>query len=242
MKRLLNNNNEILRVTRSKAQAKKSYNSISKWYDALVGGSEKKYRNAGLHKLHAKEGETILEIGFGTGHCILELAHSVGDSGKVYGIDISDRMLDIAQSRVIEAGLGERVELECNDALNLPYAAGSIDAIFMSFTLELFDTPELEPLLQQCQRVLKKGGRMCVVAMSKQGGQSMMIKLYEWAHTKFPIHIDCRPIYAEQIMRTAGCEIVDVTALSLWGLAVEIVLSRTTMRTLAAESCRDART
>jgi demethylmenaquinone methyltransferase/2-methoxy-6-polyprenyl-1,4-benzoquinol methylase len=218
-------NREMLRVRRSKEEAIRSYNRLSRWYDALAGGSEKKCREAGLRRLQAKEGETILEIGFGTGHCILELAESVGEAGKVYGMDISERMLDITRARIAEAGLAERVELECGDALHLPYADSSLDAIFMSFTLELFDTPELEPLLRQCQRVLKKGGRMCVVAMSRRGKQNLMMKLYEWAHVQFPNYVDCRPIYAEQIIRAAGFEIVDVTALSLWGLAVEVVLS-----------------
>ena len=66
---------------------------------------------------------------------------------------------------------------------------------------------------------------MCVVAMSRRGKQNLMMKLYEWAHVQFPNYVDCRPIYAEQIIRAAGFEIVDVTALSLWGLAVEVVLS-----------------
>lgn len=216
---------EMLRVTRSKEDAIRNYNRMSSWYDALVGRSEKKYAKAGLQKLQAKEGETILEIGFGTGHCLLELARCVGDSGKVYGIDISDRMRDISQSRVREAGLEGRAELRCHDALNLPYTDGSFDAVFMSFTLELFDTPELVPFLQQCRRVLKKDGRMCVVAMSRRGSPGIMMRLYEWAHTKFPSFVDCRPIFAEQIVESAGFEIADVTSLSLWGLPVDIILS-----------------
>ena len=216
---------DILRVTRSKDEARRNYNRFSGWYDALAGGSEKKLRKIGLRKLLVKEGETVLEIGFGTGHCILELAGSVGDSGRVCGIDISGRMLEITESRVRKAGLEKRVQLECKDALNLDFAESSFDAVFMSFALELFDTPELEPLLRQCRRVLKKDGRMCVVAMSRRGKQTAMTKLYEWAHAAFPGFVDCRPIYAEEIIRASGFEIIEVTALSIWGLPVEIVLA-----------------
>ena len=198
---------------------------MSSQYDLLVGRSEKKYAKAGLRKLQVKEGESVLEIGFGTGHCILEVARCVGDSGKVCGIDISDRMRDISQSRLQNAGLAGRAELSCGDALNLPYADGSFDAVFMSFTLELFDTPELVPVLQQCRRVLKTGGRMCIVAISRNGSRGIMVSLYEWAHTRFPSVVDCRPIYVEQLVKSAGFEIADVTSLSLWGLPVDVVLS-----------------
>ena len=107
------------RVTRSKEAARASYNRMSKWYDLIAGSSEKKYREVGLQKLKAREGERILEIGFGTGHCLLALARSVGPAGRVYGIDISEGMLEIARSRVRD--LSERVKLRRGDGAELPY-------------------------------------------------------------------------------------------------------------------------
>jgi ubiquinone/menaquinone biosynthesis C-methylase UbiE len=81
---MFRNEKEISRVTRSKEEAKESYDKISKWYDPLAGTFEKKFRNAGLEMLNAREGEKVLEPGFGTGHGILSLAQSIGTSGKVY--------------------------------------------------------------------------------------------------------------------------------------------------------------
>ena len=46
---------------------------MSRWYDLLAGGYERRYRDAGVRKLDPQEGEVILEIGFGTGHSILAL-------------------------------------------------------------------------------------------------------------------------------------------------------------------------
>ena len=159
---------KISRVTRSKAQAKASYNRMSRWYDIVTGSSEGKYRDIGLNTLKAQEGEKILEIGFGTGHAIVSLAKSVGPSGKIYGIDISEGMYDLALARVQRAGLNERVKLSVGDALNLPFEPNFFDAIFMSFTLELFDTPEMPVLLKECLRVLREKGRICVVALAKK--------------------------------------------------------------------------
>ena len=217
---------QISRVTRSKEQAKASYNKMSKWYDMLAGLAERKYRDAGLQKLCIKEGEIVLEIGFGTGHCIIALAKLVGNSGRVFGIDISEEMCDIARSGVKKAGLSERVRLECGDAANLPFEANFFDAIFMSFTLELFDTPEIPTVLHECKRVLRSGGRICVVAMSKKGKAGVMIKLYEWLHKKFPNYVDCRPIFVQKTLEDTGFQILDITEMSMWGLPIEIVVAK----------------
>jgi ubiquinone/menaquinone biosynthesis C-methylase UbiE len=220
------NESEISRVLRSKEETRASYNRISKWYDMLAGPAERKCIDAGLKKLNVKEGEMVLEIGFGTGRGILALAKSVGDSGKVFGIDISNRMCDITKSRVYKARLSERVELKCADAVKLSFESDFFDAIFMSFTLELFDTPEIPTVLQECQRILKRDGRLCVVAMSKKKKASLIMRLYEWAHKKLPKYVDCRPIYVRKSLEDTGFQILDVTEMPLWGLSVEIVLAK----------------
>ena len=219
---------DIKRVKRSKEEAKISYNKMSKWYDLLAGYSEKRFRDVGLQKLNIQEGERVLEIGFGTGHCVLSLARSAGDTGKTYGLDLSEGMLKITASRIEKAGLSEKVDLQCGDALNLPYPEFYFDAVFMSFTLELFDTPEIPIVLQQCKRVLKKDGRICVVAMSKEEKQGPMVKLYEWLHEKLPNYIDCRPIFVRQSLENAHFKIINVTMMSFWGLDVEIILANKT--------------
>ena len=215
---------DIKRVKRSKEEAKINYNKMSKWYDLLAGHSEKRFREVGLQKLNIQEGERVLEIGFGTGHCILSLARSAGDTGKTYGLDLSESMLKITASRTEKAGLSEKVDLQCGDALNLTYPEFYFDAVFMSFTLELFDTPEIPIVLEQCKRVLKKDGRICVVAMSKEEKQGPMVKLYEWLHEKLPNYIDCRPIFVRQSLESAHLKIVNTTMMSFFGLDVEIVL------------------
>ena len=222
---VFHNHKEVSRVTRSKEQAKSTYDRVSRWYDVLAGGFEGKHRAAGVRKLEPSEGDVVLEVGFGTGHSILALADAVGTSGKVYGIDISQGMLDVTHSRVEKAGLTERVVLECGDAAQLPFDASFFDNVFMSFTLELFDTPEIPIVLSECRRVLRTGGRICVVAMSKTEKLNATTRLYEWFHDKLPQYVDCRPIYVQESLQSAGFHVVDVTGLALLGLKGEIVLA-----------------
>ena len=66
---------------------------MSRWYDLLAGSSEDKYRRMGLDLLKAKPGETILEIGCGTGSSLVDLADAVGQDGTILGMDISNGML-----------------------------------------------------------------------------------------------------------------------------------------------------
>lgn len=219
------NYREVSRVTRSKEQAKSAYDRMSRWYDLLAGGFEGKHRTAGVRKLNPSEGDVVLEVGFGTGHSILALADAVGTSGKVYGIDISQGMFNVTRSRIEKAGLTARVVLECGDAAQLPFDTGFFDSVFMSFTLELFDTPEIPIVLSQCRRVLRSDGRICVVAMSKKGKPNAITRLYEWFHEKLPQYVDCRPIYVQESLQSAGFHIVDATGLALLGLKGEIVLA-----------------
>ena len=218
------NRTQISRVTRSKAVAKASYDRMSRWYDVIAGTSEWKFVKAGLNLLKVADGETVLEIGYGTGKSVVVLARAVGEKGRVYGVDLSEGMHRIASDRVRKANLLERVDLKCGDATKLPFDTNSFDAVFSSFTLDLFDTPEIPTVLRECHRVLRSPGRIVIVSMSKKGVDSIAVKLYEWAHNKIPNYVDCRPIYVAEAMAEAEFKVVKRIEMTMWGLPVDAVL------------------
>lgn len=211
----------ISRVTRSRRQARAAYDRLSRWYDLLSGPWEARLSAEGLRMLAVEEGQRVLEIGPGTGHTLAALADGVGAAGRVFGVDLSPHMLQVARKR-----LRARAALACGDASSLPLPPGSFDAVFIGFTLELFDTPEIPVVLGECWRTLRPGGHVCVVSLTKAGGRSWMRDLYESGHRRFPSLLDCRPILVRQSLERAGFALREGCVRSLAGLPVEIALAR----------------
>ncbi len=217
---------EISRVLRSKQQAMMAYDRLSHWYDWLASSSERPLAEIGLKKVRVCTGETALEIGFGTGHALLALAEAVGDSGRVHGIDISRGMILVARERLARTAQSHHIVLEQGDAAYLPFGSESFHAVFISFALELFDTPEIAAVLAECHRVLKADGQIIVVAMARDEKENLPQRIYEWFHRYVPAYVDCRPIFVQSALSLSGFQIQDVTRKWMWGLPVDICVAR----------------
>lgn len=225
---------EVLRAPRTREEAKQVYDRFSKFYDYTLGLLGRKYSKTALEHLSVVEGETVLEIGSGTGECLKWIARLVGPAGKVCGIDISAAMIEKTKKRLEKDGLANRAELCCGDATCLPFGESTFDAVFMSFTLEVFDTPEIPKVLTQIKKVLKPDGRLGIIDMSKEDGKSVFLKAYEWIHNKYPKYLGSRPIYAEQCLIDAGYRIKSKQKVSIFRLPAEIVIAIKAMTSNAA--------
>jgi ubiquinone/menaquinone biosynthesis C-methylase UbiE len=214
---------EPLRVFQTRQQTRAFYDKISGVYDLMADRSEAPVRRSGIDLLAVRTGEKVLEIGFGTGRGLVRLADAVGADGRVFGLDLSEKMVALAKQTVAKAGLSGRIRLRQGDAVALPYADGEVDAVFMSFSLELFDTPEIPIVLGECRRVIRPGGRIVVVGMSKQGRRDPLVSVFEWAHRHFPNFLDCRPILVRDALEGSGFRIVKSLKRRMW-VPVEIVL------------------
>jgi demethylmenaquinone methyltransferase/2-methoxy-6-polyprenyl-1,4-benzoquinol methylase len=212
-----------LRVFQSRAQTRAFYNRIARFYDLFAERSEKPLREVALTMLHPRSGQNVLEIGFGRGHVLASLARTVGPKGKVFGIDISEEMLRLAGTLLKAKGLADPVELRCGDAAKLPYADARMDAVFISFALELFDTPDIPVVLAECRRVLRPGGRIVVLSLSRTNPRGLATRIFDWTHQHFPGLLDCRAIHVRQAVEDAGFRIAYASLQQMW-IPVEIVL------------------
>jgi ubiquinone/menaquinone biosynthesis C-methylase UbiE len=216
---------DVLPVSRTGKEAKQAYDRMSKFYDYTLGLLGRKYSKMALDRLSVVGGETVLEIGIGTGHCLRWIAELVGPAGRVYGIDISPGMIQKTKTRLKKHGPTNRAELCCGDATCLPFGGSVFDAVFMSFTLEVFDTPEIPKVLVQINKVLRSDGRLGIVDMSKGNGKSVFLKAYEWIHNKCPKYLGSRPIYAEQCLIDAGYQIKSKKKIRIFRLPAEIIVA-----------------
>jgi ubiquinone/menaquinone biosynthesis C-methylase UbiE len=203
-----------------------SYNRLSRWYDALAGGSEQQAAEQGWRQLGLRAGERVLEVGPGTGHGLKAAAQAVAPEGRVAGLDLAIGMLRVARARLEAAGLAGSVALHHGDAARLPYPSSAFDAVSMCFTLELFDVPDRVEVLGECRRVLRTGGRLGVVAMAQQEPPGLPARLYLGAHRLWPAVIDCHPIPVRACLEAAQFQVIAATRLSVWGLPVEAVTAR----------------
>jgi SAM-dependent methyltransferase len=104
-----------------------------------------------------REGETILDLGSGGGIDVLLSARRVGPTGTVYGLDMTDEMLALAQSNARAAG-ATNVHFLKGLIEAIPLPAESVDVVISNCVVNL--SPEKHEVLAEIVRVLRPGGRV----------------------------------------------------------------------------------
>jgi SAM-dependent methyltransferase len=110
-----------------------------------------------LAELH--EGETVLDLGSGGGIDVLLSAKRVGPTGKVYGLDMTDEMLALANANKERAG-ATNVEFLKGEIERIPLPDASVDVIISNCVINL--SADKKKVLAEAFRVLKPGGRFAV--------------------------------------------------------------------------------
>jgi ubiquinone/menaquinone biosynthesis C-methylase UbiE len=109
-----------------------------------------------IRMLHLKDDDIVLDVATGTGEPGLTIA-SFLKNGKVTGIDLSEKMIAVAQENALKRGI-KNFETICCDVSALPFANGTFAAITCRLGFNLF--PDMNLALSEMVRVLKQGGHI----------------------------------------------------------------------------------
>jgi SAM-dependent methyltransferase/predicted DsbA family dithiol-disulfide isomerase len=110
------------------------------------------------HKTNSiKEGDTVLDVGSGSGTDLLVAAIRTGPRGRVTGLDMTDAMIEKARSNIEKSGL-KSAKVVKGEATNIPLGDGSIDVVTSNGVLNL--VPDKQKAFSEIFRVLKQGGRL----------------------------------------------------------------------------------
>jgi len=147
--------NQVIDIYRKRA---KNYDFTANLY-YLMGYREWAFRRRAVKALNLKHGDTVLEIGCGTGLNFSLYQEVVGPEGQIIGVDLTDAMLEQARKRVSEKDW-RNVELVHSDALAYQFPAG-VNGIISTFAFSLI--PETRQVIEKAANALAPGGRMALL-------------------------------------------------------------------------------
>ena len=137
----------------------------AKRYDLLITiltlGRERALREKMLALGRVVSGESVLDVGCGTGTLAIAAKHRVGASGSVRGIDASPEMIARAQQKAARAKVD--VAFQVARAESLPFSDGQFDVVLSTVMLHHLRRASREESLREIRRILKPGGRLLVV-------------------------------------------------------------------------------
>ncbi len=106
-----------------------------------------------------KIGDTVVDLGAGAGNDVFVVRSIVGDTGKVIGIDMTEEMIDLANTNKEKLGFSN-VDFRLGEIEDLPVDEESVDVVISNCVLNL--VPNKEKSFSEIHRILKKGGHFCI--------------------------------------------------------------------------------
>jgi ubiquinone/menaquinone biosynthesis C-methylase UbiE len=180
-------------------------------YDWLVWlftfGRERIFREKVLRLARLDPGESILDVGCGTGALAIAAKRHVGPTGSVYGIDASPEMIDRASRKVRQAGL----EVFFKNALAeaLPFPDAHFDAVLTTLMLHHLPRKARQQCAREIRRVLKPRGRVLAVDFASAARERRSVIGHFHRHG----HVDLDDIIA--VLSEADLETVESGALGI---------------------------
>ena len=155
-------------------------------YDLLVWvltlGRERALRERLVELARLESGESVLDVGCGTGALAIAAKDRLGPGGQVCGVDPSSEMVARARRKATRAGVDVRFETAAIEAL--PFPDATFDAVLSSLMLHHLNEEDRGQGIAEIARVLKSGGKFLAVDIGGRDGKqrSLFHRIRRHAH------------------------------------------------------------
>jgi len=153
----------------------------------LVGFRVSWYRERAVAALALREGDTVVEIGCGTGLNFPLLRAAVGEAGRIVGVDLTDSMLREAETRVRREGWKNVELVEC-DAATYVFPQG-VKGVLSTLAITLI--PEYDAIIQRAAEALAPGGRLAIFDMKEpEHWPRWLVRFAAWINRPYGVSLD----------------------------------------------------
>ncbi|MGD2116024.1 MAG: class I SAM-dependent methyltransferase [Acidobacteriota bacterium] len=220
----------MTRTTLTREQARRFYDRTGTRQDTQLV-----YERPALDRLVRQaafgEATAVVELGCGTGHFARTLLTEHLPRRATYrGFDLSPEMVRIARERV--EGFGPRAAVERIEGdPPLPLEDGCCDRFVSNYVLDLLPEGEIGAWLAEAHRLLRPGGRLCLVGITPGPTplSRMIMALWSRVHRWRPSLVGgCRPLALRPHLDAApGCwDLLHQSRIAAWGIASEVLVAR----------------
>jgi ubiquinone/menaquinone biosynthesis C-methylase UbiE len=154
-------NNQADEDQAAKNDMEKMVSSYDSYMRKITFGRESNLRDITVKLAHVSMGDTVLEVGCGTGTLTLAVKRQVGPAGKVFGIDIIPGMIEASQRKAAVAN--EKITFQLGSIDAIPFPASRFDVVICSFTIFHMSDETRQKGIAEIFRVLKPNGHLFVL-------------------------------------------------------------------------------
>lgn len=147
------------------ATAARIFDAAADHYDAPANSFWQRFGRRTVDRLHLTPGQRVLDVCCGSGSSLCAAAHAVGPSGHVVGIDVSQRLLDLAWRRALAEGVERRVDLRAAELLTADLPPASFDAVVCVFGI--FFEPAMERAAARLWSRVAPGGALALTVWGR---------------------------------------------------------------------------
>jgi demethylmenaquinone methyltransferase/2-methoxy-6-polyprenyl-1,4-benzoquinol methylase len=164
------------------------FESIAPKYDMMNDiisfRRHKAWRRFTMRQMEVKPGQSSLDLCCGTCDWTIALANA-SQGGHTVGLDFSRNMLDIGQAKVDRLGYNKQITLVQGNAMELPFEDNSFDYVTIGFGLR--NIPDIMKALKEMKRVVKPGGKIVCLELSKPTWQPFKSIYYFYFEKLLPL-------------------------------------------------------